>query len=169
MLRNSLDIIGSYKRRYRDIDCAVWRFADQVPSFLKNFAADRHFLVRYETLVESPEDTLQTLCAWLDIPYENSMLEYHMNNDNWWGCTELKKTSGKGREHANYRNWQTHQPLFDGRNTGMKLLSKKECARLEAGCGKLISVLDNFSYNIPPPPQHRKRDDARRGTGEISC
>jgi hypothetical protein len=153
-LRNSLDIIGSYKRRYQDIHLAVWRYAHQLVSFVKNFVVGRHFLVRYETLVESPEDTLRTLCAWLDIPYEKAMLEFHQNNDNWFGRLELKKTSGILTEHTDYRNWQMHQPLFNGANRYGEWLSENECAYLQAEAGTLFSVLDRVTErDIPPQEQ----------------
>ena len=151
MLRNSLDIIASYKHRYQDVYRAVRRYAEQTISFSNNYSAGKHFLVRYETLVESPNVTLQALCSWLDIPYEKSMLAYHTNTDNWFGSTELKETSGIMDEHNDYRNWQMHQPLFNDTNSYMQRLNPKEQICLKTESKTLISVLDSITaYNTPP-------------------
>jgi hypothetical protein len=152
-LRTSLDIIASYKHRYQNIYRSVQRYAEQVLSFSNNFSADRHFLIRYETLVAVPEDTLKALCVWLDLPYEKGMLEYHTNTENWFGATELKETSGILDEHNDYRNWQMHQPLFNDTNNYMKRLNPKECACLRTEAGTLMSVLDSFTTHAVPPQE----------------
>ena len=37
----------------------------------------RHITIRYEDLIEHPEDTVHSLCSFLEIPFESSMMDYH--------------------------------------------------------------------------------------------
>lgn len=38
----------------------------------------RYKEIKYENLVTSPEDTLKEVCDWLDEPYSDAMLDYHL-------------------------------------------------------------------------------------------
>lgn len=42
---------------------------------------DRYHEVRYEELVADPEPNLRVLCDFLDLPYDDAMLEYHARAD----------------------------------------------------------------------------------------
>jgi hypothetical protein len=48
-----------------------------------------YYVVRYEDIIENTENTVRKLCSFLDIEYENGMLEMSGNNDwnNIWGGT----------------------------------------------------------------------------------
>lgn len=41
----------------------------------------RYKEIRYENLIESPELTLKEVCSWLDEPYSDAMLNYHLTSE----------------------------------------------------------------------------------------
>jgi hypothetical protein len=55
------------------------------------------------------------VCAFLGVPYDPAMLNYHERENLWYGKNDVRKTSGVGSEHEDLRNWQVNQPIFDGR------------------------------------------------------
>lgn len=50
-----------------------------------------YYEVRFEDLLESPEDTLKNLCQFIGIKYENNMLDYHKNIEKNFGENEKLK------------------------------------------------------------------------------
>lgn len=93
--RNPLDVAVSYKKTWSiNVDVLSGRKVTHhtldMTTGLFNLAAyfsepsPCKFEIQYETLVTSPSRTLQGLCRFLGVPYEEDMLDYPRNEDLLW-------------------------------------------------------------------------------------
>lgn len=79
LIRNGKAVINSYIRKYRKPLAAIRRWAgvNSVAIPLKRmFQPNQWMVVSYEQLATEPVVTLQKICRYLDIEYDNSMLHF---------------------------------------------------------------------------------------------
>ncbi len=114
--------------------------------------ADRVFVQRYEDLLERPEDVLKSLCEFLEVEFEEQMLEFHKTK-------ESKDSSGKSvawknlaqplmtNNHGKYRNALTRLEISLIEAYGERVLEAFEYERDVSALssrGKLIYRLSRF-------------------------
>jgi hypothetical protein len=83
LTRNPLAVWSSYVNSFFDGDHAVAhahnplleRYVPAMARFLRETRVE-HCHVRYEELVQSPREQMQQLCRFLDLPFEEDMIEY---------------------------------------------------------------------------------------------
>lgn len=79
VLRDGRDVVASWRERGESLDSAIkrWRVAVEKATWLKAKVSSEHYLeLRYEDLVSHPEASLQNLCTYLNINYDEDMLNY---------------------------------------------------------------------------------------------
>jgi hypothetical protein len=81
MVRDGRAVVNSYLRAFPDltIDTLSERWLNNLndcEAIYTEFPDDRKRQVRYEVLATDPVGTMQSVCQWLDIPFEPTMLEY---------------------------------------------------------------------------------------------
>lgn len=59
-------------------------------------AADRSRAVRLEDFHKNPKATLQALCRWIGIPWDDCLLESTFDGKKWWNRPESPRISGFG-------------------------------------------------------------------------
>jgi hypothetical protein len=100
----------------------------------------RYREVRYEMLVESPEDTLRDLCEFIDIPFDEAMLRYYDRADllSGFGIRTSAHQNVKRAPTPNIRDWREE-------------MSKEDVALFEAIAGDLLSELgyDRAMTRVP--------------------
>ena len=78
MLRDGADVVVSYVQAglYQSLLEAAerWKDAVTIAAQFANHHPTRCLLVRYESLVQEPTVTTQAVCAFLEVPYEPTML-----------------------------------------------------------------------------------------------
>lgn len=55
----------------------------------KLLGADKHLIIKYENLLQNPETTARKICTFLDLPFEEKMLDMRIENE---GKSYVKKT-----------------------------------------------------------------------------
>ncbi len=69
----------------------------------------RFFALNYETLIETPEKTIRNLCAFLDISYNENMLDFYRSDSSkataaagemWQNLSKPIMSNNKGKFHA---------------------------------------------------------------------
>ena len=55
--------------------------------------------VRYEDVIQDPEAAMREVCAFLEIPYADQMMNYHLE-------VGAPDTEHKGKENQRERNWK---------------------------------------------------------------
>lgn len=52
----------------------------KIDSFMTKLPIDRAMTIKYEDLVSDPENIINSVCRWLSIPFEASMINYYKEN-----------------------------------------------------------------------------------------
>lgn len=98
---------------------------------IQNFCNDKNsFLVKYESLITSPSTVSASICKWLDISYQESMLDYHKN---------------KIKEPVETLDWKiktTKKVDSNNRRKYLKILSDEELIIFTAIAGSLLNEYD---------------------------
>lgn len=115
----------------------------------------RHYLeVRFEALVKEPRQTLQAVCRFLELPYDDCMLSYH-------ATARERLLEAKGREAADgtllvsqeqrLAQQQLTSSPPDERRAGAwrQALSSEEVHQFESVAGGLLAEL---GYPVQAPP-----------------
>jgi hypothetical protein len=119
-MRNPLDVAAAHKKGFGlDIATAADSWNQAFHAYRAN-ASDRVRLVRYEELVQRPEQTVADICTFLGEAFEPAMLRFYE------------------RTPEQYRGLDHHQRLFtpiDSRSVGeYRELAEEEIGRAEALC-----------------------------------
>jgi Sulfotransferase family len=101
--------------------------------------------VRYETLVSEPAKECETLCDFLDLPYDDAMLKFHE------GRAKMKP----GRDAK--RAWL---PITSGLRVWSEQMPAEDLERFEAAAGDLLEEL-GYPRACPPPPEEKLARAAR--------
>lgn len=97
----------------------------------KQTPADRFFALRYESLIENPEASIQSLCYFLGIPFTVSMLDYYVSTDS-------KRTAEGGEMWANL----TKPIMQNNSNKFLKEMSDHEIRVFESIAYDSLLALD---------------------------
>lgn len=87
ILREPKDVACSYIKaglceNYRQA-AEDWKLSvEKALSLKKALSPEQFFQIRYEELVQDPENTLKKIALFLNIPYSDSMLEFYKNTEN---------------------------------------------------------------------------------------
>ncbi len=132
IVRNGLDAVASIKVKPKSFDIGLRRWIEAgtaMLDFQKKYSL--HWL-RYEDLINDPVHTLQDICQFCELAYENTMMTYH-------------KSSSVPRWQEKSRAEQIKQPLMDRWDQWKKILTADEVARFKECAGDLMNF---FGYEF---------------------
>jgi hypothetical protein len=118
---------------------------------------DNYLEVRYEDLVGEPEETLRTICAFIDLPYDATMLRYYEHAAD--RLTEMDRDLGTGENGpvrtGNERmagHAMTSEPPSTGRcGRWRDEMSDADRTEFERVAGVLLTDLGYETLNTPAP------------------
>lgn len=113
--RDGRDSTLSEEKRLGDYKKAVQAWVKFNKMALPYFSDDRVHVVKYEDLILSKETVLRKICGFLQIEFDESMLEHQKKRRTWWDTDVRKVKAGDslvGDNHKINRNWQINQPIF---------------------------------------------------------
>jgi len=116
MVRDGRDVAYSFIRRVGSAKVGANRWLKENKIVIRESSSPDVRLVRYENLVKNTEKVLVKACAFVGVPYDEAMLNYHAQERLWFGQGEVRNAEGDTLGgHLAHRNWQINQPVFDGR------------------------------------------------------
>jgi len=142
IVRDGRDVASSIKDRNGSLEEAVNRWIRD------NLTAKQHFdnpnvhVIKYESIITHFEDSISELLKFLGEEYYVEIKDYYKTKKTWYSKDTSKPASAFGENHAQHRNWQINQPLFDGRGKWKKL-SPKELDYIYSVAGPLLT---EFGY-----------------------
>jgi hypothetical protein len=164
-VRDGRDVAASYKRRTGNPQLGInqWIKSNSIVVGQRNH--DDLLVYRHEDLIEDPPGTLQRICDFATIPYDEAMLHYHERKQLWFGTQDVVK-GDEARAFAQHRNWQVNQPIFDNRGQWRERIAEDEFRDLLRGPGRgLMKIFGYMEGDEPTASQLRRRrarHDARR-------
>jgi hypothetical protein len=137
MVRDGRDVVASLCRRNLSVALAIDRWVHDTTATVAAMASPQVRIVKYEALVEDPVRVISAICAFVGVRFEERMLRFHEAAPHWFGLTETAPVDGLRHDDVRVlRNWQVHQPLFDGRGRWHAELGPADLSRLHrAGAG----------------------------------
>lgn len=93
-------------------------YLDEMQRMYEGLGPSRVYEVRYEDLLDNPEQTLQALCEFLGERYDPAMLDYHARPDNYMTDRRNRKNLKKPVIKDNKQKWEKsmsprNQRLFE--------------------------------------------------------
>jgi hypothetical protein len=90
-----------------------WRYANLYTEFmLRTLPKDTYLHIRYEELCRDPEATVSKICAFLDLPFEPSMLTFSGDTQHNIGGNRMRMSGlNEIREDVKWRNLLTPEQL----------------------------------------------------------
>lgn len=123
--RNGRDVIGSYYKRYKDLNRSIIRYRDESIQTIREIRMRNTILVRYEDFITDPKKTAKRINKFMGLKYEDTIFDYY-KKEIIWNHSVKKKTNGTGEKNHDFlRSYQVNSKLFDGRNTWKKNIPKK--------------------------------------------
>lgn len=147
MLRDGRDVVSSlvHRQGYHGIQDRLDRWIYDNRAGQPYWTHPQVKVIKYEELVQSPEETLKALCAFLGEDYSPRMLDYHRTEHYWYSDKIVKPEAIKTHsDHNDNRNWQINQPIFDGRGRWVKDLSEAERVAFKQSPAELL--LEQLGY-----------------------
>ena len=149
-IRDPRDIVSSLYSRFEDWNKSIDRLKKDF-EYIKKFYSFGH-LVKYEDIVNNFKDTFIDICKYIDMDFDENMLEYYKYAPNWYGVENPKDSDGKDKvyknnisNHETRRSWQVKQPLFDGTGRWKKELNSSQIDDVAKNVGEVASF---FGYAI---------------------
>jgi hypothetical protein len=149
-IRDPRDIASSLYNRFEDWNKSIDRLKKDF-DYMKKFYLFGH-LVKYEDIVNNFEDTFTNICKYINIDFDENMLEYYKYAPNWYGVENPKDSDGKDKvyknnisNHETRRSWQVKQSLFDGTGRWKKELSGSQIDDVVKNVGEVANF---FGYAI---------------------
>ncbi len=149
-IRDPRDIVSSLYSRFEDWNKSIDRLKKDF-EYVKKFYSFGH-LVKYEDIVNNFEDTFIDICKYINMDFDQNMLEYYKYAPNWYGVENPKDSDGKDEVYKNNisnheirRSWQVKQPLFDGTGRWKKELSSSQIDDVVKNVGEVANF---FGYAI---------------------
>jgi len=143
MVRDGRDVAVSAKKTIFNHYCVyftagLWKREQQIGIYwLNKLSKNDIFLIKYENLLSNPEDTVRSLCSFLNEPYQENML-------NFFNTEEAKKS---GSLSSAWKN--TSSPIIKNNFEKFKTeLREDEIDLFEAIAA---AELDHFSYTLTKP------------------
>jgi hypothetical protein len=100
--------------------------------------------VRYEELVSRPAKTCETLCDFLDIPYDEGIFRFH-------------ERLPDPRFYVKHKKWR---PIFTGLRDWRTQMPAQDLERFEAAAGELLEEL-GYPRAVPYPPGEMMENTSR--------
>ena len=149
-IRDPRDIVSSLYSRFEDWNKSIDRLKKDF-EYIKKFYSFGH-LVKYEDIVNNFKDTFIDICKYINMDFDENMLEYYKYAPNWYGVENPKDSDGKDKvyknnisNHETRRSWQVKQPLFDGTGRWKKELNSSQIDDVAKNVGEVASF---FGYAI---------------------
>jgi SAM-dependent methyltransferase len=155
MFRDGRDVVASLKRRTGLLLPGIERWVRDTGLTIRRRSDPRVLVVQYEALIQDSVGTLEEICRYLGLAYDDAMLRFHEDSRNWFFEQEVKASDGVGEpSHRALRNWQVHQPIFDGRGkwrTGLTFEDMVLFNRMAAELMEEIGYYDPARGDIDEP------------------
>jgi hypothetical protein len=138
LLRDGRDVACSIEARYGSLEEGIKRWIVDNRAgepFWKD--GDVHVL-KYEDIVENAEASIRGVLEFAGEDFEEQVLRSHEKPKYYYSKKIEKPVDSSTAHHAQYRNWQINQKLFDGRGKWRQLTDEKKAVIKKAAGDMLI-------------------------------
>jgi sulfotransferase family protein len=152
MVRDGRDVACSMRVRFEDsmggrtaaFAHGVGRWVEENRQWLKHQNHPRLLMIKYEELTADFAATARRITDFLGEAFEPALLDFHRSKKHYLHNARVDAPPPPTQQHINQlRNWQVHQPLFDGSGRWRTEMSDDEKRLFKERAG---SLLISFGY-----------------------
>jgi Sulfotransferase family len=138
ILRDGRDVACSLAARYGSLEDAIKRWVeDNEAGDLYAKDADVHVL-KYEDIIDHFDEALGKALTFLGENFEEDLQQNYQKPKFYYSRKIERPPDESPRHHAQYRNWQINQKIFDGRGK-WKQLSDAEKQTIKTFGGEMLA------------------------------
>jgi hypothetical protein len=154
MVRDGRDVVTSLKARSQQFAPSLERWLLDTRATLSWERDPRVLVIKYESLIEHPEEILERVCSHVGVDFNEVMLQFHKNPGNWFGERKIedpdaiRNTADRESKHRANRNWQVHQPLYDGRSKWRTELTPDDLLKFNRAAAGLMEEVGYYDLAV---------------------
>ncbi len=127
IIRDGRDVAVSLRNRHGCLEKGIRRWMQANLAAEPFWSHPQLCKIHYEDFVGDFERTMRGVCDFLGEPYQEQMARIDRKRTNWYATNDERPASeAEGRDHAELRNWQINQPLYNGSGKWMREMSPEE-------------------------------------------
>lgn len=139
MLRDGRDVAVSIRRRKGTLHAAMNRWMEAAKSLEPWVDDKRMHIVRYESLVTEPRETLASLVDFLEMSVDiEQLMKTEVKVDFKGAKDNLDKDTSEANEHLQRRQRQINQDIYDDRGRWKTEMTEDEQSQTIAQAGSLL-------------------------------
>jgi len=132
--RDPMDKVASVLRRSGKFNETVYDCSNDLTASINAMKHENTLLVDYESIVRDFDNTVQRMCDFAGLEFEESMRKFYENAPTWYEKHFDNPTFKR-------RSDQMKTPLFDDTGRGLKELTPEQVAQVEFDCMEKYSQL----------------------------
>jgi hypothetical protein len=127
--RDPVDRVASTLRRHGNFGQSVYECANDMAACIYAIKKPNTYLVTYENMVKNFNETVEGMCSFAGLEFEESMINFHENSPTWY-----KHLQHDG--HHKIRSLQMKMPLYDDSGWGIDYLTKDQLDQVRFDCSE---------------------------------
>ena len=148
IIRDGRDVACSIQARSGNLEQGIKRWVNDNLAGKEYWEHPNVHVIKYEALISDFEFTIKDVLNFLGEGYEEGMKDYYKTPKKWLARKVVDLPTPLGRNHHKYRDWQIHQPLFDGRGRWKKM-SDRELSLVNSIAGGMLVELGYLKEENP--------------------
>ena len=139
IIRDGRDVAVSLRKRTGNFAAGVERWVRDNRAGEAYWDHPRVFRLHYEELVGNFDAVMPRICDFLGEPYDASMRNFHKRGLTLFrSATTQQPPTAAGKHHAQLRNWQINQQLFNGAGKWKREMTAEEKAYFKQHAGQML-------------------------------
>lgn len=134
--RDPIDRVASTLRRHGNFGQAVYECANDMTACIYATTKPNTFLVTYESIVKNFNETVQSMCDFAGLEFEEAMINFHKNAPTWF-------PNHLHDSHHKVRSDQMKVPLYDDSGWGKDYLTQEQLDQVVFDCSEIYNELMN--------------------------
>jgi hypothetical protein len=126
ILRDGRDVACSIEARYGSLEKGILRWMEDNRRGEAFWKDPDVYVLKYEDIVEDIRKAMTGLLAFVGEDFEEQVLRSHEKPKYYYSRKITRPPAVSQKYHAQYRNWQINQKLFDGRGKWKELSDEKK-------------------------------------------
>jgi hypothetical protein len=132
--RNPIDRVASTFRRHGNFGQSIYECANDMAACTYAIKKPNTYLVTYEGIVKNFNKTVQSMCNFAGLQFEDSMINFHENAPTWF-------PKHLHDSHHKIRSDQMKTPLYDDSGWGIDYLTSDQINQVEFDCMENYKIL----------------------------
>lgn len=139
LTRDPIDRVASTLRRHGNFGRAIYECSNDISACIYAVKKPNTYLLTYEQIVKDFNNTVNNMCNFAGLEFEESMINFHENSPLWF-------PNHQHDNHHKVRSDQMRMPLYDDSGWGINYLTKKQIDQVNFDCSEKYQTLLQYIH-----------------------